>query len=367
MLLTILQENLADGLKTVSSFVPSSPQLPLLESLLIRAEKGTLSFTATDLSIGARVKARAKVEEEGALAVKAKNFVSLVNQLPPGKILLKKEENKLIVESEKTRAEFNISEPDDFPKLKEGEEKATLNKEQLREVSEKVCFAAAGDETRAVLTAVKIEKRNGEQRTIATDGFRLSVKELKKEFVSEEEDVLVPARLFPELVRIIQPEEKIGIGKEKEGKTLILTFGDVLINAQLIEGVYPEFEKIIPQNFSTRAVFDRKEFDRSVRTAAIFARESSNIVRLKFEDNRIEISANSPQVGAHKTKFPAKIEGEDLKAAFNHRFLLEYLKSAAGEEIVFESAGPLKPGVFKNPDDPTYLHIIMPVRVQENG
>ena len=115
-----------------------------------------------------------------------------------------------------------------------------------------------------------------------------------------------------------------------------------------------------------RKRFRKKEFFlKALKVAAIFARDSANIVRFKIEKNAIVISANSPQIGENKTRVEAKVEGEEQEIAFNYRFLLELLSNIKEEEIIFEMTGSLNPGVFKTPNDPSYLHVIMPVRVQE--
>lgn len=367
MKVTILQENLLKILKDVSLFVPSSPPLSILENILLVAEKNSLKAVATDLSIGMRKKKRAKVKKEGETCINAKNLLSFVSQLLPGKVDVFLEKNMLVLKTGNIQASFNTFPPEDFPSLEESKEKKKTAKKELEKIAKHVAFAAATEDTRAVLTGVKIEKKGEKERAVATDGFRLSIVEMEEPLLKKgKEEIIIPARLFSDLIKSVPEEEEVFIGTGEEKRRIVLSWEETLVNAQLIEGKFPDFEKIIPQQFTTRAVIEKEGFEHLVRTAAIFARESANIVRLMLKKDTIEVSANSPQIGSNRSKYPAQTEGEEQRVAFNNRFLLEFLKSAAGEEeIIFETSGPLKPGVFRIKGKPEYLHIIMPVRVQE--
>ena len=139
---------------------------------------------------------------------------------------------------------------------------------------------------------------------------------------------------------------------------------------RLIEAEFPNYEKIIPSDFSTRVVTDREEFQKAVKTCSVFAREAANIVKLSLEKGssskagKIVVSASAPSLGETSIDVEAVIEGEENEIAFNARYLLEFLGSVNPEKIIFEMTGPLTPGVFKLDDDKDFLHIIMPIRVQ---
>jgi len=139
---------------------------------------------------------------------------------------------------------------------------------------------------------------------------------------------------------------------------------DVQIYTRLIEGEFPVYSRIIPQSFTTRAVFDKEEFLKAVKLSSIFARDGANIVKIKVGKEGLTLSANATQVGENVCEVEGVIDGDENEIAFNSRFLLEFLQVIDSKEIAFEMTGPLNPGVFKLPGDESYLHIIMPVRVQ---
>ncbi|PIP61095.1 DNA polymerase III subunit beta [Candidatus Roizmanbacteria bacterium CG22_combo_CG10-13_8_21_14_all_38_20] len=363
---SILQENLNNALKSVSGFVPSNPQLPILQNIYLKFTKGKAIFSATDLSIGIYKETRAKVDEEGEICVPFKNLSALVNQLPAGKVDISVKDNILSIKSEKISAEFNGVQANEFPVVVIGEKKGRVERKIIQEIAEEVAFSAASDEARVVLTGILIEKTDFGQRIVATDGFRLSIKQIKGEKLKfDEERVIIPARFFIDIARIIPEGAELFLELDKNKKSITASWEDTTISSQLIEGEFPNFEQIIPQSHTTRVLIDKEELGRLVRTASIFARESANIIRLKIENNELHISANSPQVGKNTSSMLVEEEGDDQKIAFNHRFLLDLLKGVDGKNLAFEVSGPLKPGVFRVSGKDDYLHIIMPVRVQD--
>ncbi len=134
---------------------------------------------------------------------------------------------------------------------------------------------------------------------------------------------------------------------------------------RIIDGEFPNVEKIIPSSFKTKVTVDCNEFTQAVKTASLFARGAANIIKIKIEKEGLRLSANTPQVGQNEDFVEAKVEGEESEIAFNYRFLLDLLANFPEESLVLESSGPLNPGVFKpSKPTPSFLHIIMPVRVQ---
>ena len=141
---------------------------------------------------------------------------------------------------------------------------------------------------------------------------------------------------------------------------------DLVISGRLIEAEFPNYQKIIPTDFSSRIVMDKEEFLSAVKTCSIFARESANIIKFSLNKKKLVVSASAPSVGETTIDVEAVLEGEENEIAFNGRYVLEFLSNTQGEKIIIEMSGPLNPGVFKIEGDPDYLHIIMPIRVQES-
>lgn len=366
MKLSVLQENLVKGLSVVSRSTTTKAQLPILANILLATEKGKLKLSATDLETGINYYLGAKIEKEGAITVPAKVVQEFVSSLSAGKIDLETKGDSLKLSSANSQAEINGIGAVEFPKIPKftGQPTLTFGIKIFREMIDQVAFAAATDEGRPVLTGVRLTA--GEKKLVlaATDGYRLSVKKLRTEKKLEIKELIIPARTLQEVVRI-KEEGEIKALLTKEGNQLIFGLEDVEVVCRLIEGEFPPFEKIIPEEGKTSLTLEREEMLKAVKMAAIFAREVANIVKFQISDKKFQISANAPQVGSNISQVEAKVEGKKNKIAFNSRYLLDFLNSLTAEEIVFEMTGPLNPGVFKIKGDDSLLHLIMPVRVQE--
>lgn len=367
MQFSCLQENLVRSLSVASRFIPSRPQLPILSNILLSARQGRLKLEATNLESGIIFQIGAKIEKEGEITAPAKTLTEFVNLLPADKIELTLVDNILKISCQKYEASINGLSAAEFPPLPTASGKPSFSFE-TKEISPpvtQVAFAAAQDESRPVLSGVKIFNGKKGLVFVATDGYRLSLKELPGNSFSPI-DIILPARTLLEVVRIIgeEREEKLGLEITKGANQAIFSLSSVDIVCRLLEGQFPDFEKIIPTSFSSRVVLPRGEFLAAVKTASIFAREAANIVRFKIQGSRFKVSASAPQLGENETEVEARVEGEEGEIAFNCRFLFDYLNVVPQEEIIFEMSGPLSPGVFRAAGDETFLHIIMPVRIQ---
>ena len=176
----------------------------------------------------------------------------------------------------------------------------------------------------------------------------------------------IPSRALTEVVKVSGEDKEtkeLTIAQTEEGQ-LVFGIGDTEIHTRRIDGEYPNFEKIIPRSFSSRALLDRQKLTAAVKSASIFARDNANIIRFSLDNQQLVVTANTPQVGENKVEVEAKIDGEGGEIAFNSRFLIDFLANFPEEELLFEMTGSLNPGVFKPVKDDSYLHVIMPVRVQ---
>lgn len=364
-----LSENLQQKLPFLMRIISQRSQLPILLNFLLEVKNGKIKISATDLEIGAQIEIPANVEKEGKTTVPAKVFSELIGSLPQEKITLWQEGNTLWVSSKNIKSSFQTTQPDEFPKLygEKGEEVLKTTGEQIKKMFAPVLFSASMDMGRPALSGVLIRKTDKETQIVATDGYRLSLKKttLKTKVSKEDkEEVLVPARILREALGIAQEEKDISMAVSSENNQVFFLQEDVVLVGRIIEVEFPSFEKIIPADFSTRVLFDRTEMQRAVKICSIFARDAANIVRLSLLKEKIVVSANAPSVGENTVEVEARLEGEENEIAFNARYLLDLLGNLEEESLVFEMTGPLNPGVFKIEGDDSFLHLIMPIRVQ---
>lgn len=373
MKVSLLQENLARGVGAVSRVVASKAQLPVLANILLMTEQGKLRLSATNLETGMNLWLGGKVEKQGKITVPARVLGELVGSLPQDTVELVTEGDKLRVRCGKFKAVINGIAAEEFPgvpslkKQKKKPEMLKLEKEVLESSVGQVALAAGVDEARPIFTGVKMEMGKNKIRLAATDGYRLSVKKIEGvKGIKKEQEMVVPARALVELVKVLGKEEKgeVVMAATDEERQLILATDEAEIVTRLLEGDFPDFDKIIPSSTRTTIELETEELQKAVRAAAIFARDSANIVKFKVEGSSLVISANAPQVGENEVELEGKKTGEDGEIAFNSRYLLEMLGVIGAERIKLSMSGALSPGVFKIAGDESWLHIIMPVRVQ---
>lgn len=367
MIVSILQENLLKALMQTGRNISAKTQLPIMQHALLVAKDGGLSVTTTNLETTERSSARAKVEKEGSICVPARLFGELALSLAQETVHLRVSEGGLVVECAGTKATLPGIAAAEFPPIpgRPASRGASLPKATLINALAGVLFAAAMDEGRPVLTGAKIVIKDGKAVFAATDGYRLSVKRLGLP-KAPNLTLVVPGRALGEVVKVSQEEkthDDLSL-LSADGGQLVFVIGDTEVFTRPIDAEYPNFEKIIPTSHTTRVLLARDALARAVKSAALFARDNANIVRFHIKNQTLVVSANTPQVGENQVDVGAKVDGEGGEIAFNSRFLLDFLANFTEDELLFEMTGSLNPGAFKPVKDDSYLHIIMPVRVQ---
>ena len=368
MRFVILKDNLNKALSIVGKGLSLKPQLPILSHILFKSQNNQLQLFSTNLELGIIYNTAAKIEKEGEVAVPGKLLTEFVNSIVTDKIEVQLDGNGLKVTSDKTKATLAVGNPADFPPFPPySNPDKKLEYKKIKDAILRTVFAASTDEGRPVLTGVKTQIIEGKLLLSSTDGYRLSKEEVELSGKTDQMEAVLPAQSLTEMVRIAQEvdAEQVGISVIENKNQVVFDLPNTKIFTRLIDGEFPNVDKIIPEKYKTRVVIDKDLFLQTVKTASIFARGSANIVKLKIEKSGIIISANTPAVGEEESTIDAKVEGDEMEIAFNFRFLIEFLNNFPGQNVVFESEGPLNPGVFRSDKkDSSFLHIIMPVRVQ---
>ena len=377
MKLSCLQENLKRGLAIVSHAVAGKSTLPVLSNILLASDDGRLRLAATNLELGITCWIGAKIDEEGAVTVPAKLLADVVGGLPNDKINLALDARTQTLNLTCARFEANIKgiEAEEFPTIPtidDREPTVTFPPDLLRETVGQIAFAAATDDTRPVLAGVLIRLRGTTATFAAADGFRLAVRTVElPEPVREPQEVIVPARALTELARIIgDVEGNVEITVTPSGGQVLFHTESTDLVSRLIEGRYPDIERIIPSSYTSRTVLETQDLAKAVRLASYFATASSNIVRLTIESGgdlapgKLTISANAAEVGDNKGVLDGMVHGEGGQIALNVRFLGEALNAIKTPQIVIETQTAQNPGVFKPVGTEGYLHIVMPMTVR---
>jgi DNA polymerase-3 subunit beta len=368
------QENLSRGLAVVGRAVATRAVLPITNNVLIAAEGSQLKLAATNLEIAISCWIPATVEEEGTITIPARLVSDFVNSLPSGRIDMTMLPKSQSVELTCARYEAHISGLDaaDFPPIPKIEGGTTIRVKpaELRQAITQVAFAAASEESRPVLTGVHADFDGDRVTLAAADGFRLAVRKLPLDSVVDDKvAVIIPARSLAELNRLISDqEEPVEMTINSKKSQVIFKLRNVEMVSQLVQGTFPNYEQLIPQSHATRAVVKLDDFLRATRSASIFARDGSGIVRLQIMprdgSGKIAISARAEEVGDNLGEVDASVEGDESKIAFNSKYLTDVLGVLSEDEVALETTTSSSPGVLRPVGTEDYIHVVMPMFVQ---
>lgn len=364
MKIEILQEELLKGLLVVSRAVSGRAQLPVLSAIKIEALATELVLSATDLEIGVRHVVSAKVDAQGVVAVPAKTFNELLTTLAPGKLSIELKEQNLTIKSRGFTGKIATVDVSEFPTLPEMKESliGVSAAELMRGVSN-VGFASAKESLRPVLTGVLMEVSES-LRVVATDGFRLAVSTIGiKGATTKAQSLLVPARALFECGKILR-EGVIKIGYLPESKQVLFVGEQTQLSSQIIEGNFPDYNKILPKEFVTRMVVPREELLSAVKTALVFARDNSNMMHWKVGGGKLSVSSSSSGSGEGVVELLVKAEGEELmEVVFNAKYVIDYLSLLDNESVWVGLGGKLAPGMIAESEvgRDSAFYVVMPI------
>ena len=379
MKISCLQENLSRGLAVVGRAVATRATLPITQNVLLSVDQSMLKLSATNLEVAITTWSGAMVEEEGAITVPARLLTEFVSSLPNDKIDLEIQPGSSVLQltCDRSKATIHGTDASEFPPIPTVDDGVSAQVDPLvfKAAIARVAFAAATEESRPVLTGVELKVEGERFSLAAADGFRLAVHHgALISPVDTEIKVIIPARTLNELNRLLgDQEEPVDIMMTPaKGQVMFRIRGreTVEVVSQLLQGAFPNYEQLIPDHHDTRAILDLPALLRAVRTAAIFARDGSNIIRLELVPSnggggKVVISAKSEEVGENQDEVDADtIEGNEGKIAFNSRYLLDVLTVLEKGKVALETTSSSSPGVFRPTDSEDYVHVVMPMFVQ---
>ena len=377
MKITCKQQDLSRGLSAVSHAVSSRSTLPILSNILLATDQGRLKLAATNLEIGINCWVDAQIHEEGTTTVPAKLLTDLVSGLPqaPVDISVAEDTNLLTIKSSGSIANIKGMDASEFPLIPSaegGEPPVLLDAVLLKEMIAEVAFAAADDDSRPVFTGVQVQVNEEKITFAAADAFRLAVRVAPLPGDDHPRgDILVPARTLTELARILPAEGPVEMIVTPNRSQVLFHTPQLDLVSRLIDGTFPNFRQIIPKEHATRAVVETKLFAEAVKRAALFARDSSNITRVKInpgendglEPGALTVEATAEDLGDNTSTVNAAVDGPELQIIFNVKYLADVLAVIGTPEVALEANGATKPGVIKPVGASDYTYVIMPMHI----
>lgn len=375
MKVSVLQENLAKGISIVSRAVATRSTLPVLSNILLATDGGRLKLASTNLEIGITHWTGAKVEDEGAITVPARQLADYVNALPPDRVEMELNAKTQTLHLKCARYDANIKGVDasEFPIIPtlDNQNKITIDPDTLREVIAQATFAAAQDDSRPVLTGVFAKFDKDGVVFVSADGFRLSVRNaMLGSPLSAPLSVIIPAKALQDVARILgDQDEPVEIAITENRSQILFHLANTDLVSQLIDGNFPDYNQIVPKAHTTRTVMSTNELQNAVKAASVFAREASNIVRLNIAPEnemgggKVVVAATSAETGDNVGEIDATVDGDPVEIAFNARFLSDVLNVLGTPQVALETSSAASPGVLRPVGREDFTHVIMPMHI----
>ena len=369
MKITVLQENLKHGLSIVSRATSPRATLPVLENILVATENGRLRLAATDLELSITCWIGTKIEREGAATVPARTFFDLVGTLPPDAISLDYDDAtstmKLSCGKSKTKLKcINAEEFPPFPKFES--DGIQIEAKCLLEMIRQTAFSASKDIARPVLTGVLVTIADEDITLASADGFRLSEHKARlSEPVAEPVSAIVPAKSLNELAHILKNKDDVVTIAFANGRVVFRT-PDAELATQLIEGEFPDYRQIIPEDHTTRMVVPTDTLRKACQQAGVFARNDSLVATLDISEDTVEVSAQADELGSNRTQVAVVTEGPGMRIAFNTHYLQDALDIIQTPSVALELSDPVKPGTIRPVgEEQAFLHLLMPMNTTQ--
>ena len=366
MKITASTSELLHHLQTLARVASTRSAIQALSGVKIAAAEGSIELQATDTDLSIRMPMNGTVDKPGAVVLPARLLLEVVRQLGAGEVTLELRGEEQDVEVQSGTAQYHLRalRLEDFPELPEsgGDTQIAIPAEAFVETIARVSRSASRDETRPILTGVLVSASGKELRMVATDSYRLSVKETALENeLKESFEANVPARALEELARLLEPETET-ITISVKSNQIVFEIGSVALSSRLIDGQFPNYQQLLPDAFEHELTISTEEFLTVARRIALMAQKNAPL-RLGFTDGELTLSAQTPDVGEAKDTLPVPFAGEPLEIGFNPEFLVAGLESTTSDDVILKLINPLRPGLIVAADGSGFLYLIMPIRL----
>lgn len=365
MKISIARGELLDALSVVSRGLSSRTTLPILSGIHVSTQSDKVLFQATDLEVSIKTSCKARIEQPGQSVLPGKLLTDVVRSLPEAAVTIDTSTTgTAVVNCGQSSFSMKTLSPDDYPKFPEvsADQTVSIPSETFSHVVHQVSRSVSRDETRPILTGILVVVEAGTLRMVATDSYRLCVKEVAVEGVGGDIELVVPGKAMEDVAKLTGSTDSVSMGVSEN--QVIFTFGDTTFISRRIEGSFPNYRQLLPKEHATRAIVDRVEFLEAVKRVSLMAQHNTPLrVKISSVEHTLTLSAATQDVGEATEDIQVTPEGEDVEIAFNHAYLLDGVSVAEGDTIALEVSSPLKPGVLKPSDGDGFVYLLMPVRL----
>jgi len=356
---------LVEALGTAGRAVASrGGALPVLSGVRVEVQGNDMRLTGSDLDLTIQVTTTVAGAGDGVTVVPSRLASDIVRALEPGAVDVEVDDDEARISSGRSQFALRTLPADDFPRLVDPPEQAvTLDAKDFADALRQVVRAASSDDARPILTGVLMAAEETGLRLVATDSYRLAVRDLPGTTVlSEGQKVLVPSKALGELARVLGSGDAHSVTLRLGERDATFEVGTVRLTTRLIEGEFPNYRQLIPSSYPNRLTVGREPLLDAVRRVKLMAREATPL-RIVMRPDGLELLAVTQDVGQAHEELDAKYEGAELTVAFNPEFLIDGIEATTGDEVSLETTDALKPATVRSTEGADYLYLLMPVRV----
>ena len=363
------REKFLHGLKKICGVSEKNTIVPITSNVLLDVKKGEIIASATNFEVGIIIKNSTRIIEEGKTLIDAQKTHEIIKSMPRGEVHIIKKDSGWVEISDDKKIEFNIAgmPVDEFPVIKteRAAKPSKVRAGTIHRLIKNTVYAASIDRSRDVLRGVLVEKKEGVLRMVATDGHRLALADsriYKDEKIEIDKKVVVPQKGAQEIKRLAEEmggEEKLQIGFGE--KSVVVEGGGEMLVVRLIEGEFPNYERVIPQNNKNRVILNKRELLEALQRVTVMSDEETRAVKMVVKAGKLTISSKKIGLGDAKEEVGAEYGGEDIEVGLNSRYVFDVINTIGEDDIILEVLDGVKPVLIRAKDREDIKAVIMPV------
>ena len=367
MIISCTTQTLNKALQNVQRAISSKPSTPIFSGIHLIAKDNQLEIQAMDMNMAISSKIEAIISEDGNIVVSARKFSELIRRIDQESISLSqdKEKNLLLVTAGKSDYKLPLMNEEDYPKFPyfNAEKRIEIEEAKISELIRKTIFACSTEDTRPLFTGILVEVNEEKTTFVATNTHRLAIKSLEQQN-EEAASIIIPSKVLAEIAHNLNNDLPEAIKISTLSSQIMIEIGETTIISRLIEGKFPDYRRVIPPKFSISTKVNVKELANAVERVSLFSNDGEySVIKIIVEAEEMTIMSSSPDIGTGREIIGCQTEGENLKVAFNAKYILDILKNLESETAVLSFNTSLSPVCVQSAEDENYTYIITPVRV----
>ena len=370
MKFSLVKSKLANYLQYILQVVPSKSTLPILTNVLIEALENKIKISATDLDISIAASIECKVTKKGSACIPARILFDIIKELPESDINFEATGQRVEIKIPNGSYKIASVPSDEFPKLPavNTKKEIKISSDNLVEMIKKTTFASSDDETRPALNGVLWQTKGDKMQMVATDGHRLAKMAVENtKLKGLYDDVIIPPKVLNLIPKFITQENQ-DIGIIFGENNIIFNLNDIILTSRLIEGPYPNFDQVIPNESDKKLIVSKEDLARAVRRVSILSNALTHQVKFSLKGNALTLSTTNADVGGEgKEVLECDYSGEEIELGYNANYISDILGKIEGEEAVFELSTSVAAGIIYSPEisKEDYLCLVMPLRLAD--